>query len=470
MSDPNARSTVARGHNLVVFAPPSPAGTAFVLEGILDRLATTAAERRAPIAEPRSAERRAPSAEQRVWLALTPPEAVSEWARVAEQYRAGRSTQVAGSLAPARLTRLLRAGEVDLLITSPETVMAVVRRAALKLDRITGIAVIWPEAWGEEADELLAALFQDVPRENQRLIVTSDPQRAAPVIERYGWRAPVSDHLGQAGAAPTPVRTVAAAWQRRAAALADLIEALDPPSVAIWTASDIDHAGIRATIAAGGIDAFITSEVPAAASLVIAYDLPAPSRLSELATAGDVILLVPPGTESYVQRLTPERRPVVVRGALELAREADQRARHRIAEVVERGLEPGSLFRLAPLFERYEATAVAAALFELWEKSGTERTAAPPVAETRTRLWASIGRRDGVTPHDLVATLTRECEVPKTAIGRIEIRESFSLVEIAESANPEQVAERLTGKVIRKRRVVARVDRKQVRGAVRGER
>ena len=60
---------------------------------------------------------------------------------------------------------------------------------------------------------------------------------------------------------------------------------------------------------------------------------------------------------------------------------------------------------------------------------------------------------------DLVAVLVKECQVPRETIGRIEIRDSFSLVEIAKSAGPEQVAERLTGKMVRRRRLVARPDR-----------
>ncbi len=74
------------------------------------------------------------------------------------------------------------------------------------------------------------------------------------------------------------------------------------------------------------------------------------------------------------------------------------------------------------------------------------------------RLWVSAGKKDGTTPSDLVAVLVRECEVPREAIGKIDIRETFSLVEIAPAAGPEQVAERLTGKSIRKRRLIARLD------------
>jgi ATP-dependent RNA helicase DeaD len=68
------------------------------------------------------------------------------------------------------------------------------------------------------------------------------------------------------------------------------------------------------------------------------------------------------------------------------------------------------------------------------------------------------GKKDGVTPNDLVAVLTKELKVNREKIGRIELRDSFSLIEIP-SAEAEQVARGLNGATIRRRRVTARVDR-----------
>ncbi|HTO73118.1 MAG TPA: DbpA RNA binding domain-containing protein, partial [Gemmatimonadales bacterium] len=64
---------------------------------------------------------------------------------------------------------------------------------------------------------------------------------------------------------------------------------------------------------------------------------------------------------------------------------------------------------------------------------------------------------DGGTANDLVGCLTRECRVDRTQIGRIELRETFSLIEVP-AADAEKIADRLTGISIRQRRVTARVD------------
>jgi hypothetical protein len=60
-----------------------------------------------------------------------------------------------------------------------------------------------------------------------------------------------------------------------------------------------------------------------------------------------------------------------------------------------------------------------------------------------------------------VGTLIKELAVPREAVGRVEIRETFSIVELGGGVDAAGVAERMTGKMIRKRRLVARLDRKK---------
>jgi hypothetical protein len=58
----------------------------------------------------------------------------------------------------------------------------------------------------------------------------------------------------------------------------------------------------------------------------------------------------------------------------------------------------------------------------------------------------------------LVGALIKEVWLEKAQIGRIDLRESFALVEVA-PAVAEQAVRRLGGVTIRGRRVTARVDR-----------
>ncbi len=439
MSELEAAAVASRGHNLVFLAPPSPAWAGPVLKGVVDRLA---AEGRGLI------------------LALSPREAVDEWARSAEPFARDRAVRLAGAHTPGRIAHLLKSDAVSLLFTTPDTALELVLRSSLKMDAVSGILLLWPEAW--DGDDRLAGLLTDAPKETQRIVVSTHLAGSAEVVERYCWRAPVVDLIGPDAPGPvTGVRGTPVAWRRRIEALADLTTQLDPESIAVWTADTADHDAIAHALAAVGANAAVTTSTPARSALVLAYDLPSPAGLRELVAAGDVVLLVPPGTEAYADRIAPRRRPLHMLGLLERARTAAESARRIISEGLERGPAPGTLPTLAPLFERHEATAVAAVLFELWDgaRRDTPQPAPRALAAAPGRVWIGVGRRDDATPHDLVGTLVKECGVPKEAIRKVEIRETFSLVELGAGADAAEVAERLAGKTIRKRRLVARVDR-----------
>ena len=154
-----AGPVAARGNNLVFVAPPAPGWAAPVLSGLITRLA---AEKQGPV------------------LALCAPEAVDEWARVAALLARGSGLRVAGAHAPGRLTRLIKSDAVQLAFAAPETVHELVRRASLKMDQLSAILLLWPEAWAGEA--LLSTLFQDVPKDTQRIVVTADAGATAALV------------------------------------------------------------------------------------------------------------------------------------------------------------------------------------------------------------------------------------------------------------------------------------------------
>jgi hypothetical protein len=117
---------------------------------------------------------------------------------------------------------------------------------------------------------------------------------------------------------------------------------------------------------------------------------------------------------------------------------------------------------LAPLFEDYDPALVAAALLALQRETGTEnqKTGAPPPSETGAwaKLFVTAGRKDKASAKDLVGALIKEAGLQKGQIGKIDVRETFSLIEVAPTI-AEQAARRLTGVSIRGRRVTARPDR-----------
>lgn len=186
--------------------------------------------------------------------------------------------------------------------------------------------------------------------------------------------------------------------------------------------------------------------------------------------------------------------PAAARGEIE-------RLRDHIARRADR-VDPVEMLLLEPLFESHGAAAVAAALSgwlreDLPEErlpGGARRAAAEPGGgepeerrgEARgrpagrrgravggkepgagrepdsawTRLFIKVGERDDVGPGDLVGAITGESDAVGSQIGKIDIRETYSLVEI-EPEIADRVIRDLSGSTIRGREAEVRRDRKQ---------
>jgi ATP-dependent RNA helicase DeaD len=429
-----AAPTAARGHNVVVMAPPAPAYAVPVLAGMLSRLGDGIRG-----------------------LLLCPEAQLAEWGGLAGTL-AAEGTRIQVARGTARAMRRLKALEVDLLVTAPETALALHRRSALDPDAIGAALLAWPETW--ESTESLTPLMQDLRKDAQRIICTAALDRTGDLVERYARRALTIGAPPAESETPSPagpVRTAGVSWERRPQALADLIEILDPASAVIWTVDRSRHADIARALPLGdsGLRLAIGDAPPAA--LVVAFDPPTPERLRQLLSAGEVVLLVPPGTAPYVERIASPRRPVQLPGIVDAitAEAADRRA--TIARTISAERPEAAVLTLAPLFERYDPAVVAAALYQLWTRSVPVAPPAPEAPAT-ARIYVGIGKKDGATVNDLVAVLTKEVRVDRAKIGRVELRETYALVELP-ATEAEDIASALSRATIRRKRVMARVDR-----------
>ncbi len=424
--------TAARGHNLVQVAPPSPAYAVPALAGALSRLG-----------------------EGTRGLLLCADAQLGEWG-AAVTALAGDGLRIQVAREGARAMRRLKTGELDLLVAPPETALALHARSALRPEGLGAVMLAWPEQW--ESAESIPALMQDLDKDAQRLILTTAATGAADLVERYARRALTVGET--APAAPNgPVRTVGVSWDRRVAAPAEVIEALDPDSAVIWTADRSRHDAIARALPPGDATIRIVTGDAPKASAVIAFDLPTADRLRQLLAAGPVVLLVPPGCEPYVERLAEPRRPLRLPGAWDAAASAAAARRAAVAKAIEEQPSEAALLTLAPLFERYDASRVAAALYRLWTTTAPASQAAPvPEIPATARVFVGIGKKDGATVNDLVAVLTKDLRVKREKIGRVELRDSYALVELP-AQEVEKVAGELNGVTIRRKRISARVDR-----------
>ena len=431
--------TVARGNNLVAATPPAPVYAVPALAGVLARTGPGTRT-----------------------LVLAPAGQLDEFGRMAHSLTQDTGTRVQVAHGTARAMRRLKSDAVDLVITTPEASLRLLERSALSLETITALVLAWPESWADE--DAITPVMQDLPKETQRVIYTAAADRVDALIERYARRAlparaPGLDH-GPTG----PVRTVTAPWSRRLAAVADVVEMLDPASMVIWTLDRSYHSAIAQAVGLSDTELrLVTGDAPKAET-ILAFDLPTGARLQQLAEAGEVVLLIPPGAESYVGRIAKPQRPITLPGVVDAVTSRASEQRAAIVRTLEAGTSDRAILTLAPLFERHDPTAVAAALFELWSCS-TSGSAAGPIAavvpkesSATAKIYVGVGKKDGATANDLVAVLTKELRVNRENIGRIELRDAYSLVEIP-AGDAERVALALNGVTIRRRRVTARVDR-----------
>jgi hypothetical protein len=431
--------TAARGHNLVVVAPPAPPYAAPALAGLLTRLGPAG-----------------------LGLALCPAAQLDEWGALANGLGREVGLRIHVAHGAARALRRLREGAVDLLIATPDTTLDLQRRSALRLDRIAGVLLAWPEQW--EAEASLTPLMQDLSKDTQRLVLTALPSRAADLVERYARRALTVGATEQEAGPVGPVRTVSVAWADRSRAVTEVLEMLDPGSLVIWTADRSAHATIRRIIAETEPEIQLTSGDAPKAELILAFDLPSPRRLRQLRGAGEVILLVPPGAESYVATIAAPIRPFRLSGLVDQVATEGGARRSAIVRTLESAPPERALLTLAPLFERYDPSAVAAALYELWTATGHDVPAPTTEVPAVAKIYVGIGKRDGATVNDLVAVLTKEVRVERGKIGRVELRDGYALIEIP-AQEAEGVASALNGRTIRRKRVTARVDRGGPKGS-----
>lgn len=436
---------IARGASVVVVMPPSPAWAGPVVGALADSLREHGG---------------------RV-LVLAAPALVAEWGASFAAVATSSGLRIEAARGPARASRRLKADALDVLIASPDTALSLHTRSALAPERFTTIVLGWPEGW--DADEALLVLLQDLPKEAQRIVLSADAGRSADLVERYARRAAVFGVPGEAAdVTPVPaIRTIPTPWAGRAAAVAALLEATDPHRVTIWTADRRDHDLLRAALGGLAEDVRLQCRGVPESGNVICYDPPSLDELRLLVAVGEVTLLVPPGTELYVSRIAATRRPVITESATTALLHRDASLRAEVSTALASGPDAAALYALGPLFERWEPQQVAAALFRLWQDDVREkRPADAPVTPTTTpvggvhtaRIWIGVGNRDEATVGDIVAVLVREVGLDRSLIGRVDLRDAFTLVEVP-AAEAERVALRLVGLTIRRRKLSARVDR-----------
>lgn len=407
-----------------------------------------------------------------------------------------QGTPVIPVTAAARGSRLLASRVAPAIAAAPSTVVSLMRSSSVKLEAVRTVIVAWAtEVFDAKEDEALEIVLAEIPKEASRILVTDVLSPAVEALAERHLRRALRQGVESAAqpASPLAIRYVVAPVVGRAATLRRLLDELDPPSVVVL-ASEGSIEEARAAVASLGYegDALVrveTEPVNEQSALVVLYDLPASASIvAKVAAAApaQVVALVAARQIPALRRLTlGPVEPLDVSQATTKARVRDERLRSTLRAELEAGFPSREVMALEPLLSEFDGIEIAAAALRLLERDRSESRArradaerpveraterAPerveaPAADRGpsrseggfTRVFLSIGDRDGVRAGDVVGAITGESGVTSDRIGKLEIRDSHTVAEIA-SAEAPTVIEKLNGATIKGRRVAARVD------------
>jgi len=396
----------------------------------------------------------------------------------------------------SRAARIFNTRPVLSVAGSAAELGGLVRASLLKVDSVKTVVLAWADDIlddGPESVAALEALLSELGDASRVIVVRKVTPVIENLVERYARRArQVSPAEVEVPQMPENyelpiVRHITVSPSARPAALRRLLDDLNPPSAVIVardapTADDAkqtlrtlgyhdDDPNVRVT----------QTDFGGPAHAVIFYQPPVtPAELQRAAQAKpvQVVVLARPGEIAWLRELTGGRlAPLNLAGPERRAHDREAAVRQELRAVLDRGVPPREIIALEPLLEEFDASELAAAALYLLERERAQRRAAaenaPPVAKARpadgdrpggapsggmTRLFMTIGTRDGVKVGDLMGVIAGEGGIAGDHVGKIDLRESHALVEIAD-ADAAGVIARVNGAMIRGRRVVVRGER-----------
>jgi ATP-dependent RNA helicase DeaD len=422
------RAALEHGKPIVYVCPPA----AWALGPLLQRLPAT--------------EGTSPST-----LVLAPDEA--DIVETAGAFRGAPALQPVHALTGlTRTEQLLKRSSVATLVAAPLDALRLVSRSALKLDSLRHVVVIRPEnmpATGPRRD--LDSLLSDAGTA-QRVIVTVDDGAISDFLERHARRAPVVVHSRLPERPLGPARYTLVDRSARVRAVRVALDILNPQSTLLWDPEpnrDWEELAASTDIRRGGSDDGQQVE------LAIATELPSAEIFADLLQAAErVLALAHPGQLPYLQELADPLKPLRLPTDVDRVRARAVATRAALRERLQSGGFAEELLAIEPLLEEYDPSLLAAAaLARHAEGPETEGE-----VEAWTRLFISVGRKDGARAADLLGAAINAAGLRRHEIGRIEVKETFTLVDVR-SETASQAIKGLTGETIKGRRVTARPDR-----------
>lgn len=474
------RTGIARNQHVLYLLPHEAAAIAHFLPPVLERLAGDDSDTASP--------------GPRVLIVTPDAETSVNVARFALQMPAHSADTAAQSVVPVtsarRAARQLAARSVPIVVGDPNVLLELIRGATLKLANVRALVIAWVDAIVDAgATPLLEALMNEIPKDAARTMVAAHATPAVEaLVERYARRPRRVTDGEEVTGGPIALRYLVSTSEARPAALRRLLDELDPPSAAVYVYEDATAAHATAALQAlgyGDADAVrIAREAPQPApALLVLYELPPTiDALRALAASGSqLVALAAPRELPALRALAGGGSlvPYTFDALLGAARAHEDRTRDELRGILGDGLPARELLTIEPLLSEFDAASVAAAALKLLERersrsstmtaaASIQATTARPAAHASdrsveaagasARIFINVGTRDGVSARDLVGAIANEADIPGSRIGRVDVREGHSIVELS-AADAAVALDKLTGVTVRGRKLAARLDR-----------
>ncbi len=358
----------------------------------------------------------------------------------------------------SRAARLLEQNLATTLVATPADLMQLMTRSAIDRERVRRAVIGWPEmlmgsGLGDTTDSILAE-FGGL----QRIVVTADEPAIKDFLERHARRSPMvlaAPPIKQ----PTPaVRYAVTSAAHLTESVRAALDIINPASTLLWDPTPFVDERWREYKADSAIR--IGSDTGGEpVELGVAVDLPTGDALVELAATSDEVLVLIQGHQvQYLDSISERTRAFRLPSDADRARDKAARLREEVRNLIAEGRGSGELLALGPLFDEFDPATVAAALAARTppQDQRSDREAALPAW---VRIRVSAGNKDRIRTGDVVGALLNAVGITKDQIGRVELRDAHSIVDVRADV-AERVLRELEGVTLRGKKVTARIDRR----------
>ena len=361
-----------------------------------------------------------------------------------------------------RSARVLKALPAHVVVTHPPALIELAKGAAVKLDEVSVVALAWVESLSAAATRALESVMAELPKDSGRVVIAAHPTaEVEQIVERYARRAKRVLESGTRPHQPMALSYVTTSDSGKLDALRRVLDALDPETalvVARPESSRVEARRLLRSMGYGDEGAVRVVDVASTAPLVVFLDFPTDEADLRHAEKSRVVALIAPRQLGTLRRLAGGSvTPLSLPEAAVRARTREEALRAEVKAVLETGQYARELLALEPLLEQYDGTEIAAAALRLLESERARPASANPATPAMTRLYVNVGEMDQVRAVDIVGAFTNEAGIARAEVGRVDVREKHSTVEVA-TVVANTVVEKMNGVAIRGRRALVKID------------